>query len=461
MGSRRYVKVSMANARFQLRTNYIQLLVAFKQFTSFLAQSPVIDPRRLAAFLVLATQPSEEELQELPQLLQFYTFQRMEIVNIDKLSLPDLHSYCETWFTSTGLQHDTADLSLQNTLSGLERTDEERSRKRDPVPKFLREDLWEIEPSDVVEGSPKYLRVLRALRVLVSPPLVPVFVDVKVHGGMTVNDIKSCLKEVIAVAQRQIEATTGQEGWKEVSPVVFFDEVNTSTQLGIFQDIMVDRTLDGKSLSRNMFWVAASNPKRAKEDLIEEGGRLSHKHRDFYEVFELPNALKDLVVLFPAQSEHSARSYNRARLEQLLIHPQIAAQTVWDRLCGAEGSRESRPGSAKLRGHVFGLPCLNEYLELASEYILRCQHFMRRHLSFSAVSQRDIERAFSAIKFFFDRKIDRSLQENNAGDITEHFLRVSLVESIMLALALVYYLRLDTRGNGQCNNLREEVSCLS
>ena len=411
--------------------------IALKKFAVAVAADPVVDPRRLLASLFLATQPSPNEV---PQFETFSHFRRKTLGEMDVLSLPALYSYCEEWFVSGDLPSQITDLSFS----------------RDVLPEMFLDGIWNINPSDVLEATEKYLTLIRAFRVFVCPPTVPVFLDVKVHGGMTLNDIKSILRETIAVAQRQLEATTFDESGKEVTPVVFFDEINTSTQLGTFQDIMVDNVLDGKKLPRNVFWVAASNPKRTKQESIEEGGRLSYKHRDFYDVFELPTALRDLVTQFSALDKRSEKAYNYARLEQIPMHPKIAAAAVWGSLFDVTDHTSAPPEWRFLRGRLFGLPFLYEFLGYASDCLQKAQQFMRANLSNSAVSQRDLERAFKAIKFFFDMKIDRHLHDG--GEITKHFLRVAVVKSIMLALALVYYLRLDTRENKRGIKPREKVS---
>jgi hypothetical protein len=38
------------------------------------------------------------------------------------------------------------------------------------------------------------------------------------------------------------------------------DEVNTSSCLGVFKEIMIDKRFNGKLLPPNIFWVAAVNP---------------------------------------------------------------------------------------------------------------------------------------------------------------------------------------------------------
>ncbi|CAF4437022.1 unnamed protein product, partial [Adineta steineri] len=48
--------------------------------------------------------------------------------------------------------------------------------------------------------------------------------------------------------------------------VVFFDEVNTASCLGLFKEMFMDRTLHGKNLPENIFFTAAINPSVNESD---------------------------------------------------------------------------------------------------------------------------------------------------------------------------------------------------
>ena len=92
--------------------------------------------------------------------------------------------------------------------------------------------------------------------------------------------------------------------------------VNTAQILGSFKEIMVDKSLDGLSLPRNIFWVGAINPVRAdvsvdeKEDL-DEGKRA---HLDMYNVRPLPASMYELIWDYGALNEEQERDYIRAKL---------------------------------------------------------------------------------------------------------------------------------------------------
>ena len=49
--------------------------------------------------------------------------------------------------------------------------------------------------------------------------------------------------------------------------VVFLDEVNTCNCMGLFKEMLCDRSMDGQPLPSNMRLIAACNPYRLKKGL--------------------------------------------------------------------------------------------------------------------------------------------------------------------------------------------------
>lgn len=84
--------------------------------------------------------------------------------------------------------------------------------------------------------------------------LVPTFFDINVHGALTAEDIDQKVDEARLVAQRLSSLN--------VKVVVFFDEINTSSVLGLLKEVVVDRSLNGVLLQENIVVVGACNPVR-------------------------------------------------------------------------------------------------------------------------------------------------------------------------------------------------------
>ena len=84
--------------------------------------------------------------------------------------------------------------------------------------------------------------------------LEPTFFDINIHGSLTASDLKQHFDEARRVANKI--AHLG------VKVVVFLDEVNTASVLGLLKEIIVDRSLNGELLEENIVIIAACNPVR-------------------------------------------------------------------------------------------------------------------------------------------------------------------------------------------------------
>ena len=48
----------------------------------------------------------------------------------------------------------------------------------------------------------------------------------------------------------------------KLDTVVFFDEANTTESIGLIKEIMCDRRINGKAVSKDLKFIAACNPYR-------------------------------------------------------------------------------------------------------------------------------------------------------------------------------------------------------
>ena len=79
------------------------------------------------------------------------------------------------------------------------------------------------------------------------------------HGGVTENDIKRKVNSAIELAQKN----RGQR--RTLDTVLFFDEANTTSAIGLIKEIMCDKRMAGKALnleSCGLKIIAACNPYR-------------------------------------------------------------------------------------------------------------------------------------------------------------------------------------------------------
>lgn len=133
----------------------------------------------------------------------------------------------------------------------------------------------------------------------------PLFYRLLLHPGVSEEKVQDFMRPICQLAE-QIPT---------VEMVVFFDEVNTSSCLGLFKEMFMDRTLHGRSLPTNIFFTAAINPatKQADEDSAHRAATKQvdedSVHRPDYIVHQLPEALEHLKVSYGALEPDSLRAY--------------------------------------------------------------------------------------------------------------------------------------------------------
>ncbi len=228
---------------------------------------------------------------------------------------------------------------------------------------------------------------------------------------------------------------------------VFLDEVNTSSCLGLFKEVIVDRTIDGKvkyccyhyyyccccwcyycyycyyyfyqqhlqPIPKNIFVIGACNPHRG-------------------------NSLATVL---------NKDTWIRGAYYVRQLHPTLQC-LMWD--YGALGEKQEREYiSAKMK--MSSQDATNSDQATLTDLILKSQNLMRRYAyeqlqecglsdsdasecSRSCVSQRDIQRVFS----FYEWLLKMYQRYKPAGVECDYSFRAMLV-----SMGLVYYLRLDTK----------------
>ena len=64
------------------------------------------------------------------------------------------------------------------------------------------------------------------------------------------------------VEDAEKEAQSNKDTDPKLDTVVFFDEANTTESIGLIKEIMCDRRMNGKPVSRDLKFIAACNPYR-------------------------------------------------------------------------------------------------------------------------------------------------------------------------------------------------------
>ncbi|CAF5175625.1 unnamed protein product, partial [Rotaria magnacalcarata] len=96
----------------------------------------------------------------------------------------------------------------------------------------------------------------------------------------------------------------------KIELVVFFDEVNTSSCLGLFKEMFMDGTLHGTNLPKNIFFTAAINPSINPNDGSQKQTKDGFQvHRLDYIVHELPQSLNSLKVSYGILDPNTLKDY--------------------------------------------------------------------------------------------------------------------------------------------------------
>ncbi|CAF3878346.1 unnamed protein product [Rotaria sp. Silwood2] len=132
----------------------------------------------------------------------------------------------------------------------------------------------------------------------------PLFYRLLLHPGVTEEQIDEFMLPICQLAREL----------SNIELVVFFDEVNTSSCLGLFKEMFMDRTLHGSNLPTNIFFTAAINPSiKINHDDISV-------HRRDYVVHQLPHALENLKVVYGILGSNTLSDYIRKKIEMFTVN---------------------------------------------------------------------------------------------------------------------------------------------
>ena len=247
--------------------------------------------------------------------------------------------------------------------------------------------------------------------------LEQLFFDINIHASLTADNVNEQLIEAKRVARKVAGL--------EIKVVVFLDEINTSSVLGLIKEIIVDRSLNGDPLEENIVIVAACNPVRKSSLSQVTANRVTDLGREWvsghYQVRQLPPSLSTICWDFGALKREQEKEFIQQRIRMM---------------------DENMPHSLTSRMTEI-LSSSHEFIrELARDHIMKSssstsmqesEAFLRAR---SVVSLRDIQRVFHLTDYFLNQF---TLEESNSDSSTHPFRRAMLV-----SVAIVYYLRLDS-----------------
>ena len=201
--------------------------------------------------------------------------------------------------------------------------------------------------------------------------------------------------------------------------------MNTSSILGFFKEIVIDRSIGGKPLNDNIVIVTACNPSGRKA--ISDGG--SFREQDLgkdwasghYRVNELPASMAKLKWIYGSLDSVQEKEFILRRLR--MLDEEIPYSCVMELTEMIAMSQEA------IRSFAF--TNINDGLKRVSPETI-CKFDVEQRAK-STVSLRDIQRAFNFFLFFCNEFF--GIQNSKVDKYRQ---------SMLLAVAVVYYLRLDS-----------------
>jgi hypothetical protein len=253
----------------------------------------------------------------------------------------------------------------------------------------------------------------RLLDAFIGVKQLDTFHKLSVHAALTPEDIIKFFSPKFQQANELLLLTAERDGKQPPTVVIFLDEINTSSCMGLFKELLVDRSLDGTPIPSNVFLVAACNPHRGSSVAIRSCSERDDWVLGSYYVHPLPPTLQFLSWDYGALDENQERDYIQQKMTM---------------------------DSGRLSIQVL------QY----STLIAHCQHMVRefachqlRRVGFapdeavrrakSCVSQRDIQRVFT-LAAYFEKSFNKDFPTRDDDKVRR---------SILVSLGIVYYLRLD------------------
>ena len=253
-----------------------------------------------------------------------------------------------------------------------------------------------------------------------------------IHAGITENNIIEFMKkEVIPQAMNYDDFNKENKNKKkkkekEKKVWVFFDEINTSTCMGLIAEIMCNKTMRGEILPKSIIYIAACNPykRKSKEASNKNYGLVFKKYfknKDLvYNVLPLIHSLANFIYDFGYLKKEDEKNY----IASIIKH--IGKNNIND----------------NNNNNVVNLYKITyeDVEKMAVEMLSCCQIFIRMNNEIFSVSLRDTRRFAIFYEWFmkiYDIKIEiKDLSVENLND------KHKQIKSIFLTLYLCYILRI-------------------
>ncbi|CAF3944692.1 unnamed protein product, partial [Rotaria sordida] len=232
-----------------------------------------------------------------------------------------------------------------------------------------------------------------------------------IHAGVSLDKIIETVQSYVATAQQY--QTQNKRLW------IFFDEFNTTSNIGLLKEIICERTLFGEPLPPNMVFLGACNPRRNKTNkiLLNEDAQIGLR-KNRYELQELLWA-----------------GIDRSLLYTVVPIPETMLEFIWD--YGYLNETTERAYIKTMLNTCRDLSTDPKIFNLTVDLVANSQKFFRDLEDASSVSLRDVARFCRLYNWFLDSLSQRA-HASGSQKKSDSFLR----RASLIALLLCYYFRL-------------------
>ena len=307
------------------------------------------------------------------------------------------------------------------------------------------------------------------------------FQQVNVDAALTPNEIVQKLLPTLDRARRLTRLGTLLDSPKhrEVQLCIFLDEVNTSSYMGVFKELIVDRRLNGVDLPDNVVVIAACNPARDKLGLSEAIVRREELGKEWamghYQVHPLPKSIEQLVWDYGALTDKQEEEFVEKRLALLYDgdradFPYREQRELATLICKSQTLTRDYAYKHIAERVAMSQGVSPEALAATnSAGMAKIKADIKARAS-SVVSLRDIQRVFTLFNWFCELlqlRIGRRRGEADAA--SSGFAELIFTEedepaneqrrrAMLLTIGVVYYLRLSPQYRAQFHNELHRVS---
>ena len=215
---------------------------------------------------------------------------------------------------------------------------------------------------------------------------------------------------------------------------IFFDEINTCDSLGLINEIMISKSINGEKIDKNFVFIASCNPYRKITKKMKQSG-LIYPYKDnninnnkkelelVYNVNPLPISLINYIFNFGSLSKEDEKMYVLSIIER-----------YFDKM---------KKGSEK-EIKIYGLINVDSNkIEIGKNNIINCivfcHNYLKEKYDDSLISLRDIRRFI----IFYDWFLKYLINESTMKDIYNNDSEKLLKDCLNLTIYLCYYLRLS------------------